>query len=116
MLGEGRLTDGAGRVADFSNAVVIMTSNRGAESYQRGSAGCQDDRADPERAARHFEGEVRAFVRPEFFHRVDRIVPFAPLAESTVLEIARREIEQIARRDGIRFRGVALDCGDDVAA
>ncbi len=115
VLGDGRLTDGAGRLADFTNSVVIMTSNLGAESYQRGTAGFRDSRADREEIARHFEAEVRAFVRPELFNRVDRIVAFAPLGPSTVLEIARRELRAIERRDGILYRTVRLEYGDGVA-
>ena len=103
VLGEGRLTDAAGRVADFSNAVVIMTSNLGAESFQRSSVGFSNDPERYAKAREHFTREVRAFVRPELFNRIDRIVPFAPLDEQTVLEIARRELRRaVAARDGLR--------------
>jgi ATP-dependent Clp protease ATP-binding subunit ClpA len=114
VLGEGRLTDSMGRVADFSNAVVIMTSNLGAESFQRGLVGFGQAAATREAASRHFTNAVRAALRPEMFNRIDRIVPFAPLDEATVLEIAEREIERIRARDGIRFRGVTLKVWDGV--
>jgi ATP-dependent Clp protease ATP-binding subunit ClpA len=114
VLGEGRLTDSLGRVADFSNAVVIMTSNLGAESFQRGLVGFGQAAATRAAASKHFTNAVRTALRPEMFNRIDRIVPFAPLDEATVLEIAEREIERIKARDGIRYRGVELKVWDGV--
>ncbi|MDX2033323.1 MAG: AAA family ATPase [Blastocatellia bacterium] len=114
VLGEGRLTDAMGRVADFSNSVVIMTSNLGAQSFQRGLVGFGEANATREAAARHFTNAVRQAMRPEMFNRIDRIVPFAPLDEATVLRIAEREIEKIRHRDGLRFRDVVLKIDDEV--
>lgn len=113
-LGEGRLTDSMGQVADFSNAVVIMTSNLGAESFQRGMVGFGQAAATRAAASRHFTNAVRAALRPELFNRIDRIVPFAPLDEATVLEIAEREVERIKKRDGIRYSGVTLKIREGV--
>jgi ATP-dependent Clp protease ATP-binding subunit ClpC len=120
VLGEGRLTDAAGRVADFCNAVVIMTSNLGAETYQRGVKGFSeavksDDDSSRKRATQHFLKEVRAFVRPELFNRIDRVVPFAPLSEATVQRIAARELDNIKLRDGLKYRGVIVNVADEVA-
>ncbi|MBX9678032.1 MAG: AAA family ATPase [Gemmataceae bacterium] len=116
VLGEGRLTDAAGRLADFRNAVVVMTSNLGAETYQRGAFGIAG-RTDAARdAADHFREAVRKAVRPELFNRIDHIVPFAPLGPDAILRIARRELDLVAKRDGIRYRGVELRIDDDVAA
>jgi ATP-dependent Clp protease ATP-binding subunit ClpA len=112
VLGEGRLTDAAGRLADFCNSVVIMTSNLGAASYQQGSAGFGEGCV---QAREHFVRAVRAFVRPEFFNRIDRIVPFAPLDEDTTLKIAQRQLQLLQSRDGIRYRGVTLDVAAEVA-
>ncbi|MGH9852155.1 MAG: AAA family ATPase, partial [Blastocatellia bacterium] len=114
VLGEGRLTDSMGRVADFSNAVVIMTSNLGAESFQRGLVGFGQAAATRQAAARHFTNAVRTALRPELFNRIDRIVPFAPLDETTMLEIAEREIERVRARDGVRYRGVMMKVWDGV--
>jgi ATP-dependent Clp protease ATP-binding subunit ClpC len=116
ILGEGRLTDGAGRLADFCNSVVVMTSNLGAESF-RGDAPGFGERGDATLdAARHFTSEVRAFVRPELFNRIDHIVPFAPLGEGVVLGIARRELDRVARRDGVLYRGLKLTIEDEAVA
>lgn len=113
VLGEGRLTDANGRRADFSNSVIIMTSNLGAHSYQRGSFGfaaSSDARAS---AARHFTEEVRAHLRPELFNRIDNILAFAPLDEETALKVTRREIELARKRDGLIARRVTLNVHDD---
>ena len=115
VLGEGRLTDSLGRSADFTNAVVIMTSNLGAQTYKANALGFREAESPMEKAREHFMKEVRAFVRPEFFNRIDRIMPFAPLGEATVLKIAHRELERITRRDGLLYRGVELNVSDEVA-
>jgi ATP-dependent Clp protease ATP-binding subunit ClpC len=114
VLGEGRLTDGVGRVTDFTNAVVIMTSNLGAESYRRGGVGFAGESAAADFAERHFEREVKAFLRPEMFNRLDRIVPFAPLDRATIASIARRELNRVLTRDGLRSRNVDLAVDDGV--
>ena len=108
ILGEGRLTDGRGQVADFTSAIVLMTSNLGVDSFKSGSLGFGSD-TNGNSYRVHFVNEVRKFVRPELFNRIDRIVPFAPLNREAVLQIAKREIEHIKNRDGIRFRDVSFD-------
>lgn len=115
VLGEGRLTDAGGRIADFCNSVIIMTSNLGAESFRQGAIGFSDG-ADTERhAAAHFMNEVRKFVRPELFNRLDRIVPFMPLSTTTAHHITTRELDLVCRRDGIRYRGVATSIAQTVS-
>jgi ATP-dependent Clp protease ATP-binding subunit ClpC len=116
-LGEGRLTDGRGRLADFTNSIIIMTSNLGAERFRRSrlgfgrSNGHDDSEAEQKyfRAAqKHFTQAVQDFLRPEILNRIDHIMPFLPLARDTVERIAERELSLIEQRDGIRLRGVTL--------
>ena len=114
LLGEGRLTDAAGRIADFRNCVVIMTSNLGAESFSKGVVGFGADATAIRQSASHFEKAVRDFVRPELFNRIDRIVPFAPLDEATARKVVRRQLELVRQRDGLKFRRVALTYDDAV--
>lgn len=115
VLGEGRLSDQKGRVADFCNSVIIMTSNLGAASYQKGSIGFADKKDVRAQAREHFAGEVRKFLRPEMFNRIDAIIAFSPLDRETVLAIAKRELSLIQKRDGILLRNVDLLLGDEVA-
>ncbi|MEZ5425112.1 MAG: AAA family ATPase [Pyrinomonadaceae bacterium] len=114
MLGEGRLTDSVGRVADFTNSIIVMTSNLGASEFQRGKSGFSRDSRQRKEAVRHFDQAVREFLRPEIFNRLDRIVPFAPLDEKTVLKIASAEIEKLKKRDGLRYRPIRLNISKKV--
>lgn len=107
VLGEGRLTDGGGRLADFTNAVLIMTSNLGAESYQQGAPGFARQR---ESGDDHFLQAVRKFFRPELFNRFDAVIPFESLNLTELRGIARQQLNGIRARDGIvlRDRGWAM--------
>jgi ATP-dependent Clp protease ATP-binding subunit ClpA len=107
-LGEARLTDAGGRLADFRNTVVVLTSNLGAESYRRGSAGFVGSAVGKTESQEHFARAVEQFLRPEMFNRLDRIVPFAPLAADVIRTIADREWQKVLHRDGVRFRELAL--------
>ncbi|HEV3385049.1 MAG TPA: AAA family ATPase, partial [Gemmata sp.] len=115
-LGEARLTDAGGRLADFRNTVVILTSNLGAESYRQGMTGFTAGVSTPTKsqASEHFARAVEQFLRPEMFNRLDRVVPFAPLEAGTIRCIADREWQKILNRDGVRFREVALTSSDDL--
>ncbi|QDU23792.1 AAA family ATPase [Urbifossiella limnaea] len=111
-LGEARLTDAGGRLADFRNAVVILTSNLGAESFRAGSAGFGADRPTAAGAAAHFTRAVEQALRPEMVNRLDRVVPFAPLGPDVVRRIADREWAKVLARDGLRFRNVRVTTGE----
>ena len=123
-LGEGRLTDGRGRVADFTNAIIVMTSNLGAERFRRARPGFHDDRIGEEASSpgagravqKHFARAVQDFLRPEIFNRIDHIVPFLPLDATTVERIAERELRLIEQREGIRLHGVALNVTNEALA
>jgi ATP-dependent Clp protease ATP-binding subunit ClpC len=108
-LGEARLTDAGGRLADFRNTVVIMTSNLGADTFQRGKTGFILESGSVANSAEHFKKAVEAALRPEMFNRLDRIVPFAPLAAEIIRQIADREWQKVQARDGVRFRGLKLE-------
>ena len=115
VLGEGRLTDAKGRLADFCNAIIIMTSNLGAESFQKGEIGFAEGIDAQDRSRRHFSSEVRKFLRPEMFNRIDAIVPFSPLDRDTVRRIAKKELDMVTRRDGIQLRNLDAGIGEGVA-
>ncbi len=101
VLGEGRLTDAGGRLADFTNAVIVMTSNLGAEAYQRGAAGFAPTRVG---IADHFVEAVRQFFRPELYNRFDAVVPFEPLGQDVLRSIATLQVNHLRERDGLLFR------------
>jgi ATP-dependent Clp protease ATP-binding subunit ClpC len=105
LMDDGRLTDGEGRTVDFTNAVVVMTSNLGAGKARRGigfTAG--EPAAEDERMLAAAKG---AFL-PEFLNRIDEIVTFRPLAAAQVEEIAGLICERVAERLSEQ-RGIALE-------
>jgi ATP-dependent Clp protease ATP-binding subunit ClpA len=103
LLGEGRLTDALGRTADFTNAIVILTSNLGVrESQGRLGFGAADD-------PRAFVRAAERFFRPEFFNRLDRVVPFGRLSRSDLARVARRLVDGVLARGGFAQRGCVLD-------
>ena len=112
VLGDGRLTDAAGRVADFCNTVVIMTSNLGAREYQRGSVGFVDDRD----GVTHFEEATRKFLRPEIYNRLGAVLSFQALGGDLMRQITRRHLDLVRQRDGLRQREVELRLGEGVEA
>ena len=114
ILGDGRLTDANGRVADFCNCVIVMTSNLGTQGFQRGPAGFQAGDATRDAVA-HFTAAVRGFLRPEIFNRLDAVVPFLPLSRETVLDIARHQLDLALQRDGLRLRPVRMRLDPTVA-
>lgn len=102
LLDDGRLTDGQGRVVNFRNCVVVMTSNVGTSFVKRsgalGFAGMRDpeERADHER----IEDALRRTFRPEFINRIDEIIIFEPLSEADVVRIVDLQMQEIRQRLG----------------
>ncbi len=105
LMDDGRLTDGEGRTVDFTNAVVVMTSNLGAGKARRGigfTAG--EPAAEDERM---LSAAKSAFL-PEFLNRIDEIVTFRPLAAAQVEKIAELICERVSERLAEQ-RGIALE-------
>lgn len=116
ILGEGRLTDSRGRVADFCSTIIIMTSNIGAREYQTEGIGFVDYGDKDTEAKDHFIRAVQDHFRPELFNRLDRIIPFVPLGKTVIRQIVDREILQIMRREGIRARRIRMPLDESVRA
>jgi ATP-dependent Clp protease ATP-binding subunit ClpA len=112
-IGEGRLTDAAGRVADFRNTIVVMTSNLGAGEVRTKPLGFGGVPAKGDSQQRYIE-EAERFFRPEFFNRIDRVVVFHPLSRDTVRQIARRELDRLLMREGILRRQLLVELDDAV--
>ncbi len=106
---EGRLTDIFGRVTYFQSTLIIMTSNLG--SGGSGTVGFTD----PDKVAGPVdESIVKKFFRPEFFNRLDRVVPFSGLERDTILKITAGELNAIAKRSGAERRGLTLHFASDL--
>ncbi len=113
ILEDGRLTDSQGRVVDFKNTIIIMTSNVGARliTEQKGSlgfaAGGSSGEEDYEKTREAVLSELKKTFRPEFLNRVDDIIVFHKLSEEDIHEIARKMLEGLIKRVG--DMGVALE-------
>ncbi len=119
VFDEGRLTDGRGRTVDFTNTVILLTSNIGADlspsASTRGRIGFGSRRVDAQERAREIaryqeavSDAARRALPPELFNRLDEVLAFAPLGREDVAEVARRILRGLAR-DLELARGVRLD-------
>jgi DNA polymerase III delta prime subunit len=109
VLDEGRLTDSLGRVADFTQCVILLTSNLGVrEARSRIGFG-----SDPAADDVIYTSAAEKFFRPEFFNRLDRVIPFHSLARSDLQGIARRLIASVVKRDGVTRRECLLFTSED---
>ena len=106
VLDDGRLTDGHGRTVDFTNSVLIMTSNLGSELITPDL---------PYEAVRsRVMGVVRRHFRPEFLNRIDDILVFSRLTEEDLRQIVDLQLARLAER--IKTRDITLDLTDAAAA
>jgi ATP-dependent Clp protease ATP-binding subunit ClpC len=100
LLDEGRLTDGRGRTVDFTNTVIVLTSNLGAEvTRERAAIGFGSAPSEAERARsleEKFLASARRAMPPELWNRIDEPLVFAPLGRPDALEIARRMLRKVA--------------------
>ncbi|MEM7104118.1 MAG: AAA family ATPase [Bacteroidota bacterium] len=103
ILGEGRLTDSAGKLVNFCSAIIIMTSNIGARNLQTDRIGWNHE-LDTEEVSEHFMSAVQKHFRPELFNRIDKVIAFQPLSREVVGNVVKREIVLLRQREGILHR------------
>lgn len=97
VLDEGRLTDNKGRVADFKNAIIIMTSNIGSHIIQEKFDNSNDIYSATESARVEVLGLLKKAVRPEFLNRIDDIIMFTPLSKENISQIVRLQLDQLKK-------------------
>src|SRR5689334_4715819 len=101
VLDEGHLTDNYGRVIDFKNTVVIMTSNVGARDLTKGKGlgfATGDDAANWERRAEKVREELKNVFNPEFLNRLDDVIVFHPLSKEHIAQIVNVLLKDVRRR------------------
>jgi ATP-dependent Clp protease ATP-binding subunit ClpB len=112
VLDEGRLTDNKGRVADFKNTIIIMTSNMGSHIIQEKF---RDAKTNLDAVTEIAKIEVLALlkqsVRPEFLNRIDDVIMFTPLKQSDILKIVKLQIELLKKMIG--KQEITLDATDE---
>ncbi|WP_026777826.1 ATP-dependent chaperone ClpB [Polaribacter sp. Hel_I_88] len=112
VLDEGRLTDNKGRVADFKNTIIIMTSNMGSHIIQEKFADPKADlEAVTEVAKIEVMGLLKQSVRPEFLNRIDDVIMFTPLNEKDIFQIVKLQIEHLKKMIG--KQDITLDATDE---
>ncbi|MCL9807553.1 ATP-dependent chaperone ClpB [Flavobacterium amniphilum] len=118
VLDEGRLTDNKGRLADFKNTIIIMTSNMGShiiqekfENLTRGKAERSGTKGGIEAATEAAKVEVlgllKQTVRPEFINRIDEIVMFTPLSNDNIKEIVGLQLKSVIKM--LAYQNITMD-------
>ncbi|MGR7814599.1 ATP-dependent chaperone ClpB [Lacinutrix undariae] len=110
VLDEGRLTDNKGRVADFKNTIIIMTSNMGSEIIQERFQAIKDVNAAMESAKIDVLGLLKQTVRPEFLNRIDDTILFTPLTKENIVKIVGLQLKGITKM--IAQQGITFDATD----
>ena len=108
VLDEGRLTDNKGRLADFKNTIIIMTSNMGSQIIQDKFENLKGSlEATTEAAKVEVLGLLKQTVRPEFINRIDEIVMFTPLSHSNIAQIVGLQLKSVVKM--LAAQGITID-------
>jgi len=114
VLDEGRLTDNKGRVADFKNTVIIMTSNMGSNIIQEKFENSKDVFSATEAARIEVLGLLRKNVRPEFLNRIDDVIMFTPLNKENISEIVRLQLDHLMKM--LSKQHITIDATDEAVS
>ena len=107
VLDEGRLTDNKGRVADFKNTIIIMTSNIGSNVIQNKFEEHGNDSSAMESAKTEVIALLKKMVRPEFLNRIDDTILFSPLSKEHIESIVELQLKHLAKT--LQEQGVIFD-------
>jgi len=113
VLDDGRLTDNKGRVVNFKNTIIIMTSNIGSNIIQENFQNLEDENRDELVAKTKNElfNLLRATIRPEFLNRIDEIIMFTPLNRDEIHDIVKLQFKQVQQT--LAEMGVTIEASDE---
>lgn len=115
VLDEGRLTDNKGRLADFKNTIIIMTSNMGSQIIQEKFENLKGSvEAATEAAKVEVLGLLKQTVRPEFINRIDEIVMFTPLTTENITKIVGLQLKSVTKM--LAQQGITMDATPEAIA
>ncbi len=115
VLDEGRLTDNKGRLADFKNTIIIMTSNMGSQIIQEKFENLKGSvEAATELAKVEVLGLLKQTVRPEFINRIDEIVMFTPLTNANIAQIVGLQLKSVTKM--LAQQGITMDATPEAIA
>lgn len=106
LLDDGRLTDSKGRIVDFKNTVIIMTSNVGADRLKKQSIGfgtsdkSKQDGEELKSTRKNINAELKRVFRPEFLNRIDETIVFHPLSQDEISEVVDIMVEELGKKLG----------------
>ena len=106
VLDDGRMTDGQGRVVDFKNTIIVMTSNMGQDVIMRNLTGKTPEEYLINNTSEAVLAQLKQRVAPEFINRIDNIVMFLPLTKDDVRKIAELQLRDVIKQlatNGIRI-------------
>lgn len=111
VLDEGRLTDNKGRVADFKNTIIIMTSNLGSHIIQEKFEDSADIYSATEAARVEVLGLLRKTIRPEFLNRIDDLIMFTPLNLEDITKIVKLQLDNLKKV--VAKQNITLDATEE---
>lgn len=116
VLDEGRLTDNKGRLADFKNSIIIMTSNMGSHIIQEKFEQLNNTNRDEITEFTKYEvlNLLKQQIRPEFLNRIDEIIMFTPLNEAEIKEIVKLQLKNVNKI--LSEKNITLDLTEDALA
>ncbi len=115
VLDEGRLTDNKGRLADFKNTIIIMTSNMGSQIIQEKFENLKGSiEAATEAAKVEVLGLLKQTVRPEFINRIDEIVMFTPLTSANIVKIVGLQLQSVTKM--LALQGITMSATPEAVA
>ena len=114
VLDDGRLTDGKGRVVDFTNTIIIATSNLGSDIIQRNLQAKKEDKRSYEQLKETLTEVLHSHFRPEFLNRIDEVIVFHALTEEQIKLIASLQLERVRRT--AKGQGIDLTFEDSLIA
>ena len=121
VLDDGRLTDGQGRTVDFTNAVIIMTSNLGSQILSNKDktmgflSGKSEGEKEFDKIKKSIMEQIKIHFRPEFINRIDEIIVFHPLSKNNLTEISKLLLKNVEKKlEGLKLRIEITDKARDL--
>jgi len=111
VLDEGHLTDNKGRLADFKNTIIIMTSNLGSDIIHEHFEATKNIDSAMEAAKLDILVLLKQKIRPEFLNRIDDIIMFTPLTRSDIIQIVGLQLKSVTKM--LKQQGITFDATDE---
>ena len=112
VLDDGRMTDGQGHIIDFTNTIIIMTSNLGQDLIKRNLIDCNISKEKIDETKREILTNIKRIVAPEFINRIDEISMFLPLKKEEIKEIVKLQLDRLV--DKFLRNGMTVNIDKDV--